>query len=513
MSEIRQAQEAISEGFICANCRRQFGGVSELLTHYELCQKKGGGGDENGASSGFKSIFGKARQKLKFESQQIQSQFQQQQPSWSSSRGPQQGSGFQDKSSPTPTYFNDFDTSTDVQGVVRSSFEDFRKIRSGRMERYAAESNKLKIRLSKLVSGLEKFPGLMTKSTAGCKHNDLICTYIYTYTYFLYKESCDWLGKVILLYFIIVQDSSEWKAHEKSVVNWLEEKPVTRCPECTQAFSLLRRKHHCRLCGSILCDDCSGFIPLAESFEILHSERKIRESSACASITFRTCVHCARILRQESQSPFSKYNKKGADSTEKTLLEVYGTIREKMAEIDNLLPQLVTVVESIRSGETLYSREEGNSLRSKLLRATEQIDLLSKQISTLKCESSSMLMLQQRIRQNCVAYIRDFIRSVPVVPDAADDSSSTSSSIGGASSIILTGDGWSISAPEHHDDGSHGVGAHSIDIDDNPVQQQIKNVKFYIEQAKAAGKMDEVEMLVSSLRDLLLWQNDQENKF
>ncbi|XP_021949113.1 rabenosyn-5 [Folsomia candida] len=477
MSEIRQAQEAISEGFICANCRRQFGGVSELLTHYELCQKKGGGGDENGASSGFKSIFGKARQKLKFESQQIQSQFQQQQPSWSSSRGPQQGSGFQDKSSPTPTYFNDFDTSTDVQGVVRSSFEDFRKIRSGRMERYAAESNKLKIRLSKLVSGLEKFPGLMTKSTAG------------------------------------FQDSSEWKAHEKSVVNWLEEKPVTRCPECTQAFSLLRRKHHCRLCGSILCDDCSGFIPLAESFEILHSERKIRESSACASITFRTCVHCARILRQESQSPFSKYNKKGADSTEKTLLEVYGTIREKMAEIDNLLPQLVTVVESIRSGETLYSREEGNSLRSKLLRATEQIDLLSKQISTLKCESSSMLMLQQRIRQNCVAYIRDFIRSVPVVPDAADDSSSTSSSIGGASSIILTGDGWSISAPEHHDDGSHGVGAHSIDIDDNPVQQQIKNVKFYIEQAKAAGKMDEVEMLVSSLRDLLLWQNDQENKF
>jgi rabenosyn-5 len=305
-----------------------------------------------------------------------------------------------------------------------------------------------------------------------------------------------------------VQDSAEWKAHEKSVVNWLEEKPVTRCPECAQGFNLLKRKHHCRLCGSILCHDCSDFIPLAEAFEILHSEKKIRDDVACASISFRTCAHCTRIIRQESQSPFN--TKKTSDSLEARLLAIYDTIRDKMTEIDNLLPQLVTVVDSIRSGETLYSKEEANLLRSKLLRATEQIDLLSKQISAIKSESSSLIMLQQRIRQSCVAYIRDFIRLVPIVPDTADDASSTSSSIGGASGIVMTGDCWSISAPEHHE--GHASGRPSSDFDDNPIQQQIKNVKFYIEQAKAAGRLDEVDMLASSLRDLILWQKEKENK-
>jgi len=294
-------------------------------------------------------------------------------------------------------------------------------------------------------------------------------------------------------------------------VNWLDEKPVTRCPECAQGFNILRRKHHCRLCGSILCHDCSDFIPLPEAFEIIHSERKIREDSACASITFRTCVHCARILRQEIlKSPFS--SAKGGENSESKLLALYDSIREKMSEIDKLLPQLVSVVESIRSGESLYSRDEANALRSKLLRANEQIDLLSKQVGALQSESGAMIMLQQRIRQSCIAYIREFIRSVPVVPDQADDTSSTSSSLGGASatSLVMTGDGWSISAPDyqHHDESEEGADRQPFESE-NPIQQQIRNVKFYINQAKSAGKTDEVEMLEASLRDLLSWQQSQ----
>jgi len=280
---------------------------------------------------------------------------------------------------------------------------------------------------------------------------------------------------------------------------------VTRCPECAQGFNLIRRKHHCRLCGSILCHDCSNFIPLPEAFEIIHSEKQIREDTACASITFRTCVHCARILRQEIQSPLTRKTKSG-DSSEANLQSLYDNIRMKMTECDNLLPQLVSVVESIRSGESLYSREEGNQLRSKLLRVNEQIDLMSKQISGLKSETNSMSMLQLRIRNSCVAYIRDFIKKVPTVPDEAEDSSSTSSSLGGASSLVMTGDGWSISAPDHHNQDDSSSGRPSLEMDENPIQQQIRNVKFYIDQARAARKMDEVEMLETSLKELLLWQ-------
>jgi rabenosyn-5 len=294
---------------------------------------------------------------------------------------------------------------------------------------------------------------------------------------------------------------------------------VTRCPECAQGFNLLRRKHHCRLCGSILCHDCSDFIPLPEAFEMIHSERQIREDTACASITFRTCVHCTRILRQEAVKSQryrggSSGSNTGDGPAEGNILSLYDDLRGKMSEIDKLLPQLVSVVESIRSGETLYSREEANALRSKLLRANEQIDVISKQVSGMKSETNAMIMLQQRIRQSCVAYIRDFIRSVPVVPDQSEDTSSTSSSLGGASnSLVMTGDGWSISAPDYQqqDDGGGAAsgGRQSLE-NENPVQQQIRNVKFYIEQAKSAGKMDEVEMLETSLRDLILWQQSEQ---
>lgn len=46
------------------------------------------------------------------------------------------------------------------------------------------------------------------------------------------------------------------------VVPWLDGTSVTLCPNCAKAFSLTRRKHHCRLCGSILCHDCSLFLDL-----------------------------------------------------------------------------------------------------------------------------------------------------------------------------------------------------------------------------------------------------------
>ncbi|KAM3612213.1 uncharacterized protein V6R79_004763 [Siganus canaliculatus] len=39
---------------------------------------------------------------------------------------------------------------------------------------------------------------------------------------------------------------------------WLKDDEATHCKQCTKEFSISRRKHHCRNCGDIYCNSCSG---------------------------------------------------------------------------------------------------------------------------------------------------------------------------------------------------------------------------------------------------------------
>ncbi|XP_071772557.1 RUN and FYVE domain-containing protein 1 [Centroberyx gerrardi] len=39
---------------------------------------------------------------------------------------------------------------------------------------------------------------------------------------------------------------------------WLKDDEATNCKQCQKEFSISRRKHHCRNCGDIYCNNCSG---------------------------------------------------------------------------------------------------------------------------------------------------------------------------------------------------------------------------------------------------------------
>lgn len=98
--------------------------------------------------------------------------------------------------------------------MSRSHWSDFRKMRSNRMDFYAAETNKLIIRLDKIVSCL---PSEATKR----------------------------------------------REHEQNVVAWVNDEDVKLCPQCAKSFNILRRKHHCRVCGTVQCHQCSQFLLLS----------------------------------------------------------------------------------------------------------------------------------------------------------------------------------------------------------------------------------------------------------
>ncbi len=50
---------------------------------------------------------------------------------------------------------------------------------------------------------------------------------------------------------------------ERETVGWTQDSKVSFCAWCSSKFTLTRRKHHCRLCGRIMCNACSRFICFA----------------------------------------------------------------------------------------------------------------------------------------------------------------------------------------------------------------------------------------------------------
>lgn len=59
-------------------------------------------------------------------------------------------------------------------------------------------------------------------------------------------------------------------AIEKSVVPWVSDQDVPFCPDCGNKFSIRNRRHHCRLCGSIMCKKCMEVVslPLASKYSV-----------------------------------------------------------------------------------------------------------------------------------------------------------------------------------------------------------------------------------------------------
>ena len=46
---------------------------------------------------------------------------------------------------------------------------------------------------------------------------------------------------------------------------WVADELVSNCNSCGQSFNLIRRRHHCRNCGHIYCNQCSShYVPLKQ---------------------------------------------------------------------------------------------------------------------------------------------------------------------------------------------------------------------------------------------------------
>ncbi|NWH69420.1 RBNS5 protein, partial [Piaya cayana] len=390
-------------------------------------------------------------------------------------------------------------------GAMRSHLSDFKKHRAARIDHYVVEVNKLIIRLEKLTS----FDRANT-------------------------------------------DSAKIRAIEKSVVPWVSDQDVPFCPDCGNKFSIRNRRHHCRLCGSIMCKKCMELVSLPWASKLtsaskealgshtspnsspnsVHGSRRgsISSISSVSSVLdekdderIRCCRHCKdTLLKREQQIDEKEYTPE--------IVKLYEKLRLCMEKVDQKAPEYIRMAESLNAGETTYNLEHANDLRVEIQKIYEFIDALSKKILSLGLHEDPQphpktLQLQRMIRYSATLFVQEKLLGLMSLPTKDQYEELKKRRIHMVRGVALETHGKqeekqkdiiSRSAAAVNGDATHlnkgtvrksegWLPTSSISRESeiaDPLLQQIDNITSFIKQAKAANRIDEVLMLQENLRQL-----------
>ncbi|KAM9918275.1 hypothetical protein OXX59_008773 [Metschnikowia pulcherrima] len=181
---------------------------------------------------------------------------------------------------------------------------------------------------------------------------------------------------------------------EKQIVgveNWQPDEEVSHCKLCFAKFGLLTRKHHCRLCGSVVDDGsftentparlCSAQVPLSllmeklpqlnyspivkSNWDILISAGGV-EASHSRDFSVRVCKTCKdSLLHSKHDSRVDLPENIDVLSAYDEILAVKATIISSLARYQNL----------IQENKEAYNNQV-NRLRSRLRKAVKDLEIM-----------------------------------------------------------------------------------------------------------------------------------------
>ncbi|XP_003738190.1 rabenosyn-5 [Galendromus occidentalis] len=423
----------VREGLICPMCMKDLGTIAELSSHFETAHP-GPEADSNEAIASFKEIFAKAKKKLLNEDRA---------PNGDRPRQ-QEANHVQQQQ----LVYNQLDIGEQLQpGFVIKHSDLFRKTRSDRLERYNMQINKLVIRLSKLLAS----------------------------------------GTPI-------GNDKKRREFEQKIVEWVDETLVSRCPTCAENFTpfLGRRKHHCRLCGAITCQDCSRFVENALAQQLLQGEI----GSSIPVLQLRCCTDCFKLLHRKQLSIVQ-------GTATDHLQEAYARMKDLMDRCVDLKAQYVSLTDALMAGDG--SLTQAQELRMAILKHAEKADTIAKRIGDVSSDPSlspRQAQLRMLIRAATSQFVKDLLVSLPHLPEAQqlerlaqqrreEAKRRVDRTVTQIPTTMVAG-GWTPSVESFS----------RTEEDEDPLRQQIKNIRGFLEQARAANKMDEVEALTENLHQL-----------
>uniref|UniRef100_A0A0R3S6I9 FYVE-type domain-containing protein n=1 Tax=Elaeophora elaphi TaxID=1147741 RepID=A0A0R3S6I9_9BILA len=222
---------------------------------------------------------------------------------------------------------------------------------------------------------------------------------------------------------------------ERETVPWVTDRDVVKCRTCSMKFSLTKRRHHCRLCGEIICHPCSKFLSFVDARKLTNpafasqlleeinssetniseepSSRLSRSTSVAEAIKQAVSSESLQSVRLKSEKLFSStlslVKRDGTEVSLASLLQqdedehlricaeckVLLDIRNEKMEMLTSPPMLVVlydrlcslfrdaeklassyarISESLSRGETMYSLDSAIQLRNRLTQLQKEID-------------------------------------------------------------------------------------------------------------------------------------------
>ncbi|XP_062141531.1 rabenosyn-5 [Drosophila sulfurigaster albostrigata] len=465
------SNDEILEGFLCPMCRADLKSIDYLTEHFARQHAE----EEDALKSVFKDIFSKAKKKIlnNFEDERERVA-----PASAAASSPAASASNASaaRTSNAKSRHNIYSQLTKQSvGAERGHLEYFQSVRNPRLERYASETNKLIIRLHRLLKDLPT-------------------------------------------------DAVQRKQHEQQTVPWLDGSSVKLCPSCAKSFHIARRQHHCRLCGGIMCNDCSRFLQLENAMQLasLSSTRSdpLQQLQHHEDRAIRLCQHCLWLLDTRQDMLESR-------TCRPLLAKVYDEIRQLQKQVAPDLEMYAKIINSLLDGESIFTLADAGALRGKIGQVAETIDLRSKRILTIHSEPGSREeALKKAIRLSCVQMIKERMLSLPPLPDEALIKQIQERKRMETEQRILTEQRMAMEAYERYGATTQvGVSmenrnfAQGSDLQslnnwsapqasttkssvDDPLIEQINIIKGYIKQARQDMNFDVVETLELNLREL-----------
>ncbi|CZT09456.1 probable vacuolar segregation protein pep7 [Rhynchosporium graminicola] len=368
----------------------------------------------------------------------------------------------------------------DHNGLIRDDSTDFIAMRRKKIDKEYLEISRLEKRLTKLTQLLANPPEDLSGSSGGLLS--------------------------------LSGQKNQRKILEQSVVTWEEDTKVLKCPFCQQEFgSWSFRRHHCRLCGRVVCADprtgCSTEIGLnVTALTDLQSEKN---STSEMSVDVRMCRDCKATVFSRKDFAAEANHQPADQRSYENLLQFERGIRSLLPNFQRLLMALQDP-DHPPSQQTLT---EASKVRKRLIDAFGKYDLAARRIRDLPTTSIAQAKLQRAIYQQSANFLSIHmlpLKSLPKILKHASPHGSNPHSSNG-----LPSNGRSALANIKYNDidsasqisSSSAVSA--MEAEEKELRERLivlEEQKFLVADmvadAKKARRFDEVAALTGNLSDL-----------